>query len=407
MTITATEVSAAEDRQARNNTLVLIAAQAFGGAAPAINITLAGLTGTYLLGADKSLATLPVSTFLVGVALGAFPAAMLMRRVGRRAGFISGTFVGVAGGIFSGFSVMAGSFLGLVIGSMISGLAISFIHQYRFAAADTGSPAFRARAVSWVLAGGIGAGVIGPQVAIFSADLLAPIPFAGAFFAMSAVSFVGMFPLLLLRGAGRPPSSREADSGGRPLLEIAMQPRFIVALVCAIGSYCLMSLLMTAAPLAMVAHQHGQANAALGIQWHVLGMFAPSFITGALIARFGPEVIMTAGFLLLALCAGVALAGVDLMNFWLALILLGIGWNFGFLGATMMLTQTYAPEEKSKVQGVSDFLVFGSVAATSLLSGRLFATMGWGWINLAALPIVAVCLLALMFTLLRQRREAI
>lgn len=393
-----TTAADADEGQARRNVLILATAAAIGGSAAPINVALGGLTGAYLLGPDKSLATLPVSAFMVGVAAGAIPAAAVMRRIGRRNGFISGTLAGMAGGIIAGLSVLGGSFIGFVAGMLVAGFAGAFVQQYRFAAADSGSSAFRARAISWVLLGGVAAAVIGPQTAIFARDLLAPVPFAGAFFAMSVLSFGGMIVLMFLGGAARMPlTTHKSADGGRPLGAIVAQPRFVVALICAIGSYALMSLLMTAAPLAMDAYGHSHESAALGIQWHVLAMFAPSFVTGHLIARLGQELVIAAGFVLLAVCATIALMGVDLMNFWLALVLLGVGWNFGFIGSTAMLTETYRPEERSKVQGINDFLLFGSVAAASLLSGQLFATLGWNWINVVAYPAIAVCLVALAF----------
>ena len=393
------------DRQLRRNAFILAAASAIGGSVAPIVISIGGLTGAYLLGPDKSLATLPVSGFTVGVAAGAVPAALLMRWVGRRTGFIVGAAFGILAGLTAGMAVVVGSFALFVAGLTLAGLAGAFVQQYRFAAADAGSPEFRAKAISWVLAGGVAAAVIGPQTVIFTGDLLAPIPFAGAFFAISLLAAAGMATVSLLGGGARGAPPAETRTGGRPLAAIARQQRFIVAVICGIGSYSSMSLLMTAAPLAMVASHHGHDNAALGIQWHVLAMFAPSFVTGALIARFGKEPIIAAGLALLTACALVALAGVELVNFWVALILLGVGWNFGFIGATAMLTETYRPEEKGKVQGLNDFLVFGSVAVASLASGHLFATVGWERINWVALPIIAVCAVALATTAVGRRRE--
>jgi MFS family permease len=397
---------AVEDREARRNAFVLATAQAISGAAAPISVSLGGLTGFYLLGADKSLATLPVTAFLVGVAAGAFPAAMLMRKLGRRAGFMIGSTGGMVGGVIGGFSVLFGSFLGLVAGMAIAGLSGSFVQQYRFAAADTGSQALRAKAISWVLAGGIAAAVIGPQAVILTRNLFDPIPFAGGFFAMSVLALTGLLVLSFLGGDARRAPAPQAHAGGRPLAEIARQPRFIVALICAIGAYMMMSLLMTAAPLAMVACGLGQDNAALGIQWHVMAMFAPSFLTGNLIARFGKEVIIGTGMALLAACGVVALAGIELHNFWIALILLGIGWNFSFIGATAMLTETYRPEERGKVQGFNDFLVFGSVAIASFSSGALFATVGWQWITMIVFPAIALCFAALAVSVMGKRRAA-
>jgi MFS family permease len=290
-----TEVSApSDDREPRRNALILTAAGAVGGSAPAIAISLGGLAGSYLLGADKSLATLPVSFFVVGGALGAIPAAMLMTRVGRRAGFIAGALSGIVGGIAAGYAVLAGSFLGFTIGFAIAGIANAFINQYRFAVADVGSPAFRARAISWFMAGGLAAAVLGPQSIILTRHWFDPIPFVGGFFAMSALAFFGMLFLFFLRGeaAAVPAPVPKGQSGGRPLWEIVRQPRFVVALVCAIGSFALMSLVMTAAPLAMVGCGLGQDTVALGIQWHIIAMFGPSFFTGVLIARLGKETVV-------------------------------------------------------------------------------------------------------------------
>ena len=213
-----------------------------------------------------------------------------------------------------------------------------------------------------------------------------------------------MVVVSFLSGQARAAPPKASLQGGRTLTEIARQPRFIVAVLCGMGSYGLMSLVMTAAPLAMVACGLGEDNAALGIQWHVLAMFGPSFVTGTLIARYGVDIIITIGMALLVACGLVALAGIELANFWGALILLGLGWNFGFIGATTMLTETYRPEERGKVQGLNDFLIFGSVAAASFASGSLFTSVGWAWINYLVFPVVAICLIALGTTAILRRR---
>ncbi len=406
MADTVQPTAVAEEPQVRRNALILATAAAFGGSMAPIAISLGGLAGSYLLGPDKSLATLPVSGFTVGVAAGAVPAALLMRRVGRRAGFIAGATVGILGGMIAGLAVLWGAFWVLVLGLTVVGISGAFAQQYRFAAADTGSAAFRARAISWVLAGGVAAAIIGPQTVIFTRGWFAPIPFAGTFFAIGALAVLALLTVSALGGEARGAPAIAIRSGGRPLGEIARQPRFVVAVVCAVASYSAMSLVMTAAPLAMVGCGLGQDNAALGIQWHVLAMFAPSFVTGSLIARFGKEAVIAVGLLLLAACVATALAGITLINFWVALIFLGVGWNFGFIGATAMLTETYRPEERSKVQGLNDFLVFGSVAIASLSSGRLFATVGWSWINWVALPIIALAAMAILATVVGRRRTA-
>jgi MFS family permease len=403
-TTLATAAPAPEEAQARRNALILAAAAAISGSIPAISIGMGGLAGIYLLGADKSLATLPVSAFTIGVAAGSIPAALLMRRIGRRLGFIAGSSIGILGGLIAGSAVIAGSFILFSIGLAVVGFAGAFAQQYRFAAADRGSDAMRARAISWVLAGGVASAFIGPQTAIHTANLFAPIPFAGAFYAMSGLALLAIGILWFLQGGERAvPTASQAGAHGRPLGEIARQPRFVVAVVCAVGSYALMSLLMTAAPLAMVGCGISQENATLGIQWHIVAMFAPSFVTGSLIARFGKEPIIAIGMALLAICAIVALMGIDIANFWIALILLGVGWNFGFIGATSMLTETYRPAEKNAVQGLNDFLVFGGSAIASFSSGHLLATLGWEPINYVVFPVVAVCAAALVIAVLMRR----
>jgi MFS family permease len=401
---TADLAASTEHAEARRNAVVLAVASSIAGSVPPIAITLGGLAGLYLLGADKTLATLPVSTFNLGVAMGAIPAAMLMRAVGRRLGFMAGSLSGIAGGVVAGLAVIYGLFGGLVAGFLLVGVAAAFAQQFRFAAADSGDAAFRARAISWVMIGGVAAAIIGPQTVILTRDLLSPIPFAGAFFAMAVLAALSMVVVSVLRGQARAAPPKASLQGGRTLMEIARQPRFIVAVLCGMGSYGLMSLVMTAAPLAMVACGLGEDNAALGIQWHVLAMFGPSFVTGTLIARYGVDVIITIGMALLVACGLVALSGIELANFWGALILLGLGWNFGFIGATTMLTETYRPEERGKVQGLNDFLIFGSVAAASFASGSLFTSVGWEWINYLIFPVVAICVIALGGNAIYRRR---
>lgn len=386
---------------------MLTVASAVAGSLPPIAITLGGLAGLYLLGTDKSLATLPVSAFNLGVALGALPAALIMRKVGRRLGFMGGALSGVVGGLLACLAVLQGQFWLLFVAFAFVGIASAFNVQTRFAAADSGDAAFRARAISLVMVGGVAAAIIGPQTVILTRDLFAPIPFAGAFLAMAVLGMLGLVAFAFLTGAARTAPAVVVSAGGRPLTEIARQPRFIVAVVCAIGSFALMSLVMTAAPLAMVACGLGQDNAALGIQWHVLAMYGPSFFTGALIARFGPERVIGVGMALLAGCGTVAFAGIGLANFWIALILLGVGWNFGFVGATTLLTTTYRPEERGKVQGLNDLLVFGVVAIASFSSGKLFTSYGWELLNIIVFPVVAICLLSLLALAVLRRPAAV
>ncbi len=407
MTSTVATPAVDRNRNARRNALILSAAQAVNGAGPPIAISLGGLAGFYLLGADKSLATAPVTGYNVGVALAALPAALLMRRIGRRYGFISGALGSACGMFLCGWSLLIGSFWLFAIGMLFIGVGAAFVHQYRFAATDQGDAGFAPKAISWVLAGGIGAAVIGPQLAIWTKDLLLPVQFAGAFFSAIGLSLIGIIILALLKfDVPMSLPDQQGTGSGRPLAEIMLQPRFMVSVVCAVGSYALMSFVMTGAPLAMVGCGISAENATLGIQWHVIAMFAPSFVTGSLISRFGKEKIVATGLIILAICAVVALTGLELWKFWLALVLLGLGWNFGFIGATAMLTQTYRPEEKSKAQGANDFLLFGCVAFASLMSGQVLNAWGWTAVNLIVFPVVAACLLLLGFLVWFERSQA-
>lgn len=390
------------------NALILAAANAVNGSATPIAVTLGGLAGAYLLGPDKSLATLPVTALNIGVAAAAIPAAAFMRRVGRRNGFMTGTLFAISGGLVAAAAITAGSFWLFVLSLFVVGISGAFIFQYRFAAGESAGPERRAKAISWVLAGGVVSSVVGPQTVIFARDLLSPIPFAGAFLGLSVLTVVG---LAILSFLAEPPRSRSnADAGpratGRPLGVIVRQPKFIIAALCGMLSFGIMSLVMTAAPLAMIACGLTANDAALGIQWHIMGMFAPSFFTGGLIVRFGKERIMTIGLALLAACAVVALAGLTVAHFWAALVLLGIGWNFTFVGATTLLAETYRTEERSRVEGFNDFLVFGTVAAASFSSGSLVTSVGWNWVNYAVFPVILVCLLSLSYLVILRRRNS-
>jgi predicted MFS family arabinose efflux permease len=393
----------AGDRVARRNALLYALCAAFAISAAPVSIALGGLAGSYLLGSDKSLATAPVTGFNIGVALGAMPAALLMQRVGRKYGFMSGAFVGIVGMAVSAYAVVTHSFALFVLGLMMNGIAGGFTQQFRFAATDRGAPEFRAKAISWVLAGGVAAAVIGPQLVIWTTDLLAPVPFAGAFLSATCLFVVVLFVLSFL-DPSMPPRRRagEARDTGRPLTQIMRQPRFLVSVLCGTASFALMSFVMTAAPLAMIGCGFSQTEATLGIQWHSLAMFAPSFFTGHLINRFGSDRVVAAGLTILAVCAGVALAGIELAHFWISLVLLGVGWNFGFIGATAMLTDTYRPEERSKAQGANDALLFSTVAVASLMSGQTLNAFGWTAVNLLAFPVVAICLAALLWLSRRQ-----
>jgi MFS family permease len=377
----------------RRIALLLAALQAIVGSCPPIAISMGGLAGLYLLGADKSLATAPVTGFNVGVALGALPAAAIARALGRRNGFWVGTLFSALGGGVAAVSLFHQNFWLFVIGLLVIGAGNSFVQQYRFAAADNAPASFKARAISWVMAGGMFAAIIGPQTVIYTRELLAPVPFAGSFVALIGLAAVGAVILFFLDLPKDTPAASFAEhEAARPLATILAQPRLIIAFLCAVSSYGLMSFVMTGAPLAMVGCGLGTDDAVHGIQWHVMAMFGPSFFTGRLITRFGKEKIVATGLVLLVGCALTALSGIDLWRFWTALVLLGVGWNFGFIGATAILTESYRPSEKNKVQGLHDFLLFGTVAFASLMSGQVYNAYGWDMLNWIVFPVVAICL---------------
>ncbi|WP_425087536.1 MFS transporter [Stappia sp.] len=391
-----------DDRLARRNAVLLAIAQALGGASASIVIASASLVGASLLGADKSLATLPVSSFVLGTAFGTLPAGAIMHRFGRRAGFVGSAMLGILSGLVSAYAIFQADFLLFCFGVMASGFVSAFVQQYRFAAADTASDAFRPKAISFVLAGGVAAGIIGPQTVINTADLFDPIMFAGTYIAQAGLALISLVILSFI-SIPRPARGPVAAGASRPMRQIMAQPRFIVAAACGITSYALMSLVMTATPLAMIGCGLTQTDAAHAIQWHVLAMFGPSFFTGHLIARFGRERIVVVGLALLAGCAVVALAGVDVANFWIALVLLGLGWNLGFIGATAMLTDVYRPAERNKVQAVNDFLVFGFVAAASFSSGALLHAFGWATVNWLVFPFTLLCVILISWLVLSER----
>ncbi|WP_445500594.1 MFS transporter [Microvirga sp. G4-2] len=380
------------DTLAKRNALVLACAQALGGSSPAIVVSLGGLVGQNLA-ENKELATLPVSLLNLGLALGTIPAAMLMRRAGRRIGYIVGAGIGLLGGCLAALGIASFSFVLFCLGTMIIGMYGSFNQSYRFAATDAASDSFKPRAIAWVMTGGLVAGVLGPQTVIWLRDAVHTAPFSGAFLGQAALALMSMVAVSFLRPV--PVGIAPKAGGGRPLGEIVRQPRFVVAAVAGLVSYALMSFVMTAAPMAMVGCGLPIEAAALGIQWHILAMFGPSFFTGRLIGRFGKERVTAAGLCLIALSSAVGLSGIEIAHFWATLILLGIGWNFGFIGATAMVTDCYRPEERTKVQAANDFLIFGSVAAASFSSGRLLNAGGWDTVNSMVFPPVVVALLLL------------
>ncbi|MGZ5843443.1 MAG: MFS transporter [Xanthobacteraceae bacterium] len=388
------------DRLARRNALVLAIAQALAGGNNTVLVATAAIVGT-MLAPDKGLATLPISIFVLGMWMGTLPMGVLARRLGRRNALQIGTVCGVLTGLICCVAVLQGSFLLFNIGAVFSGFYASGHQSYRFAAADTTSDEFRARAISWVLVGGIFAGVVGAQLVIATQNLWPPYLFAATYIGQSALALIAGAVLMFVNIPKPPPRSVVGD--GRPLLEIARKPRFIVAVVCGVAAYSMMNLVMTSAPLAMVMCNHSVTDATLGLQWHVLGMYAPSFFTGTLIARFGLERVTGLGFALIIVAAAIGTAGISLWHFWIGLALLGVGWNFAFIGATTMVTHCHRPNERNKVQAFNDFLVFGSMAIGSFSSGQLLASFGWATVNEVVFPVVLAAGALLVWSGLRRR----
>ena len=375
--------------QARNLSL-LVAAQALGGASPPIIISLGGLVGQQL-SSNPTATTLPVSIYQLGLALSTLPAAWLMQRLGRRWAYVLGAVLGVVSGIIAAQGIAQSDFVTFCIGTALAGFYAACVQSYRFAAADAvGAPHLQAKAISRIMIGGLIAAIIGPQVVIWTRDALPATPFAGSFYSQAALAALALPILLLLR---LPAPQKQAIAGtARPLKAIAATPQFIEAAAAGVVSYGLMAFLMTAAPMAMVGCGHSVGEAALGIQWHVLAMFGPSFFTGRLIGRFGQRKITALGLVMIAASGLLALMGEGLSEFWGSLILLGVGWNFGFIGATAMLTACYTPAERTKVQALNDFLVFGTVAIASFGSGQLLHSVGWSGINIGMQPLVVIVL---------------
>ena len=387
----------------KRNVAVLAACQALLLTTNSTLIAVNGLAG-YALAANKSLATLPVTSWVAGSAASTFFASLLMKRIGRRAGFTCGALIGIVGALVCVAALSIASFWLFCLGTMVFGVYNAFGQYFRFAAADAASADFKPRAISYVLAGGLVGGIIGPATSRLTIDL-APTTYLAAFLAL--IGFLVVL-LVLLRFLEIPaPTQTEARQSGRPLGAIVAQPAFIVAALGAAFAYGVMNLLMTATPLAMAACGHPYDATATVISAHVIGMFAPSFFTGDLIRRFGVLNVMLAGVALNLACIGVALAGIEVAHFWWALVLVGVGWNFVFIGATALLTETYHPAEKAKVQGVNDLCIFIVMATSSFASGVILERNGWPLLNYAAIPVVAAIGAAVLWLMLRRRRAAV
>lgn len=395
-----------DDTRARRNVWVLVLAQAFLGSQMAMMFVVGGWAGQSLA-SNPCFATLPISLIVVGSMLAANPLSMAMQRWGRRAGFFIGAGAGALGASIGAFGLYHNSFALFLLGSLISGVYMSAQGFYRFAAADTASDAFRPKAISYVLAGGLASAIIGPQLVKVTTQAMV-IPFLGTYMAIIALNVIGAM-LFLFLDIPKPVPPGADSPRGRTRWELITSPRIAVAVICATVSYALMNLVMTSTPLAVVGCGFTEGNAADIVTGHVLAMFAPSFFTGHLIARFGVERIMGLGLLILAGAGAVALQDVALENFFIALVLLGLGWNFGFIGATTMLAGAHEPHERGRMQGLNDLIVFGGVTVASLASGGLMncsggtPEAGWMSVNLAMAPFLALAGGALIWLLLRPK----
>ena len=398
-----------DDRRAKRNVAVLVAAQAILGAQMPMIFVIGGLAGS-MLATNVCLATLPISFIVFGSMITAPWLSPLMQRHGRRFGFVIGATAGAVGALVAAYGLYVGSFGILLAGSLITGIYMSAQGFYRFAATDTASEAFRPKAISYVMAGGLISAIIGPQLNKLVQDAFV-VPFLGTYLAVAALNIFGMmlfFWLDLPKGSKDTPIAANAPKA-RTRMELLRDPRVVVAIICAMVTYSLMNLVMTSTPLAVVGCGFTKNNANDIVSAHVLAMFAPSFFTGHLITRFGVEKIIAAGLVILMGAGIVALSGVALGNFYVTLILLGLGWNFGFIGATTMLASAHAPHERGVVQGMNDMIVFGMVTVASLASGGLMncsggtAVEGWTAVNLAMVPFLVLAGGALIWLTTRPK----
>jgi MFS family permease len=398
--ITATDETA-DDARARSNVVRLAAAQALTGANSAVIFATGSIVGA-TLAPDISLATVPLSMYVVGLAAGTLPTGAISRAYGRRVAFVIGTGCGVLTGLLAAFAILRGSFVLFCCATFLGGLYGAVSQSYRFAAADGASAAYRPKAVSWVMAGGVFAGVLGPQLVQWTMDIWPPYLFAASFAAQAVVALVAM---VVLSGVDAPRPAPADLHGGRPLFMIARQPRFIAAALCGVISYPMMNLVMTSAPLAMKMCGLSVSDSNFGIQWHIVAMYGPSFFTGSLIARFGAPKVVAFGLVLEAAAAGIGLSGITALHFWATLIVLGVGWNFSFVGASALVLETHRPQERNKVQAFNDFLVFGTMALGSFSSGQLLANYGWSAVNIVVFPPVLLGLAVLTLASFAKRRR--
>lgn len=394
------------DKTARRNVWILVVAQAIMGAQMPMIFTIGGLAG-HALSPNPCWSTLPITMIVLGSMLSANPLSAVMSRFGRAAGFWLGAMGGALGASISAWALTRADFALFLLGSLLTGMYMSAQGFYRFAAADGASATFRPKAISYVMAGGLASALVGPQLVKLTVDAMA-VTFLGTYLAVVVLNLAGSFLFFALDIPK--PKAADADAPvGRTRRELLSDPTILVAMICAMVSYALMNLVMTSTPLAVVGCGYAKSNAADVVSAHVLAMYIPSFFTGHLIARFGAPKIVGLGLTILATAGAVALTGVQLEQFFLALVLLGLGWNFGFIGATTLLTSAYRPEEKGRIQGINDFVVFGGVTAASLSSGTLMncsgtsVIAGWHAVNLAMLPFLVLAGASLIWLVMRPK----
>ena len=390
----------------RRTVLMLAASQALFMTAVVLIMTIGGLAGQ-TIAPSKALATLPIAFVSLGTAIVTIPASLLMGRIGRKAGFLIGAGLGVLGGAVAAVAMVSGNFALLCLGTALVGGYQGFAQFYRFAAAEASSVDFKSRAISYVMAGGIVAAIAGPQLGALTKDAFAASAYAGSFLVIIGLSLVAA-AVLWLTPLTTVATSLAADSApARPLPQILGQPKAIAAITTAAVGAGVMVMVMTATPLSMVGHGHAVASAAFVIQWHVLGMYVPSFFTGSLIKRFGVLQMMALGLVVLCVHLAIALSGMEMLNFISALVLLGIGWNLLYVGGSTLLTETYHPSERAKVQALNDFLIVGVAAVGSFSSGWLVDQFGWRGVNLAAIPLMALAALAIAYAVRRPQPSGV
>lgn len=379
--------------------LRLVLAQALAGANAAVVYATGAIIG-HQLSPDPTWATLPISIFVVGMASATLVTGTIVRRWGRIPSFMFGNICGMIVGVLAAVAILKHSFALFCASMLFGGAYASVVLTFRFAAAECVTAQQRPKALSAVMAGGVFAGVLGPQLVSLTMDWWPGFDFAATYLAAAAVAAVSACMLIGVRFTESPPASR---SGGRSTAQFLKHPPLLVAMLCGVVSYTVMNFLMTSAPLAMAMHGMHQHDANLGIQWHIVSMYAPSFITGSLIARFGAARVVLLGMALLIASAATGLLAPTVMNFWILLVLLGVGWNFGFLGASALVLSCHRPDEKAKVQSLNDFVVFTTVAIGSFISGDMLATHGWTAVCTAAIPPVIAAALVVSVHLWKQR----